>query len=197
MHPYDQADTWLGHSSLVEELENQLDAPPAALVSCIGGGGLVLGLLEGLDRVGWHQVIVYRVISAPRRNEIFCRYTRHAETQFRLENLRLILSKYRVNAIRIYFLIWRHSVEKVYVGYNQNKSQQRRCILNLNRRIIFCLHLSPTSLHNLRNFVRHKSFLYIFEYIIWTLKYSVLPARQEQSLFPHTSFRGTGWESPD
>jgi len=58
VHPYDQADTWLGHSSLIDELQDQLDQAPGCVVSCVGGGGLVLGLLQGLDRVGWHHVPV-------------------------------------------------------------------------------------------------------------------------------------------
>jgi len=58
VHPYDQPDTWLGHSSLVDELQIQLKQKPGCVVSCIGGGGLVIGLLQGLERIGWNSVPV-------------------------------------------------------------------------------------------------------------------------------------------
>lgn len=51
VHPFDQASTWRGHSSLVTELRDQLsgdqpDIVPCALVTCVGGGGLALGILQ-------------------------------------------------------------------------------------------------------------------------------------------------------
>ena len=59
---------------------------------------------------------------------------------------------------RMIFSIWRHRVEQVFLGYNQNKSQHRVCITCLSSRAgegekgPFCLHLRTTSVHNLRNF---------------------------------------------
>ena len=53
VHPFEGADTWEGHGSLVRELAEQLPAPPAAVVGAVGGGGLVLGVLHGLQQVGW------------------------------------------------------------------------------------------------------------------------------------------------
>ena len=55
---------------------------------------------------------------------------------------------------------WSHWVEQVYLGYNHNKFQPRWLIPSLGG--ILCLHLSPTSVHNLRNFLRRLSFMYIF-----------------------------------
>ena len=50
VHPFGQPSTWAGHSSLVAELRTQLPAadqlPPSCLVTCVGGGGLALGLLQ-------------------------------------------------------------------------------------------------------------------------------------------------------
>ena len=47
----EQETTWAGHSSLVTELRTQLGEArvPGCLVTCVGGGGLALGLLQGLD----------------------------------------------------------------------------------------------------------------------------------------------------
>ncbi|XP_023321257.1 serine dehydratase-like isoform X2 [Eurytemora carolleeae] len=58
VHPYDQPDTWEGHSTLVQELQNQLPQAPGCIVSCVGGGGLVLGLLQGLEKAGWSSTPV-------------------------------------------------------------------------------------------------------------------------------------------
>merc|ERR1719445_733645 len=40
VHPFDQESTWEGHSSLVEEVKDQLGEAPSAIVTCVGGGGL-------------------------------------------------------------------------------------------------------------------------------------------------------------
>lgn len=58
VHPYDDVDTWTGHATVVHEIKADLEAagcatPPAAIVTCVGGGGLLAGILQGLDEVGW------------------------------------------------------------------------------------------------------------------------------------------------
>ncbi|CAK0858734.1 unnamed protein product [Prorocentrum cordatum] len=53
VHPFDQPSTWEGHASLVEELARQLPRPPDAIVTCVGGGGLLMGILQGLSAAGW------------------------------------------------------------------------------------------------------------------------------------------------
>eukprot|EP00405_Crypthecodinium_cohnii_P031658 CAMPEP_0206519742 /NCGR_PEP_ID=MMETSP0324_2-20121206/65382_1 /ASSEMBLY_ACC=CAM_ASM_000836 /TAXON_ID=2866 /ORGANISM="Crypthecodinium cohnii, Strain Seligo" /LENGTH=303 /DNA_ID=CAMNT_0054013401 /DNA_START=149 /DNA_END=1060 /DNA_ORIENTATION=+ len=55
VHPFDQDSTWRGHATLVEELANQLPEAPDAIVTCAGGGGLVMGILQGLELVGWQD----------------------------------------------------------------------------------------------------------------------------------------------
>ena len=56
VHPFNQPSTWAGHASLVGELVSQLEEMPACLVTSVGGGGLALGLLEGLAENHWSQV---------------------------------------------------------------------------------------------------------------------------------------------
>ena len=64
------------------------------------------------------------------------------------------------------FSIWRHSDEQVYLGYNHNKclqSVRTTCLSSMEegrRTGIFCSHLSPTSVHNLRKLLRKSSYFY-------------------------------------
>lgn len=53
VHPFGQESTWAGHATLVEELTRQLPGPPDAVVTCVGGGGLLMGILSGLEAAGW------------------------------------------------------------------------------------------------------------------------------------------------
>ncbi|UXI68776.1 pyridoxal-phosphate dependent enzyme [Tahibacter amnicola] len=59
--PFDHPLLWAGHASLVDELARQCDTPPDTILLAVGGGGLLLGVLEGLDRVGWRNTRVVAV----------------------------------------------------------------------------------------------------------------------------------------
>lgn len=59
--PFDDPLLWFGHASVVEELALQCARPPDAILLAVGGGGLLLGVLEGLARVGWHDTRVFAV----------------------------------------------------------------------------------------------------------------------------------------
>ena len=54
VHPHNQPTTWEGHSSLVDELILQLselgEEVPSCIVTAVGGGGLAMGLLLGMDK---------------------------------------------------------------------------------------------------------------------------------------------------
>lgn len=45
-----------GHASLVQELKDSLEAKPDAIVLAVGGGGLLAGVVAGLQQVGWPDV---------------------------------------------------------------------------------------------------------------------------------------------
>ena len=45
-----------GHTSLVRELEDDMQEKPGAIVLSVGGGGLLNGVVEGLRRAGWADV---------------------------------------------------------------------------------------------------------------------------------------------
>lgn len=57
--PFDHPLLWAGHASLVEELREDLEGvKPAAVVVSVGGGGLFLGVAEGLRKEGWNDVAI-------------------------------------------------------------------------------------------------------------------------------------------
>lgn len=60
--PFDHEDIWEGHATMVEEMWGQLGGKAPAAVGCsVGGGGLLCGLVMGLERVGWGGVRVVAV----------------------------------------------------------------------------------------------------------------------------------------
>ncbi len=58
--PFDHPMIWKGHSSLVDEIAKDFGKPDAVVVS-VGGGGLLCGTIEGLERHGWNDVPVVAV----------------------------------------------------------------------------------------------------------------------------------------
>ncbi|TVY75965.1 putative L-serine dehydratase SDL1 [Lachnellula suecica] len=50
--------TGLGNSTIVDELYQQLQgSPPDAIVCSVGGGGLLNGIMMGLERYGWDNLV--------------------------------------------------------------------------------------------------------------------------------------------
>lgn len=58
--PFNDPVLWDGHSTLVAELA-AAGVKPDAIVLSVGGGGLLCGVMVGLDRLGWHDVTVVAV----------------------------------------------------------------------------------------------------------------------------------------
>ncbi|XP_072164339.1 L-serine dehydratase/L-threonine deaminase-like [Diadema setosum] len=59
IHPFDHPDVWEGHETMMEEVKEQLGGKkPGVVVTCVGGGGLLCGVVQGLQRVGWANVPV-------------------------------------------------------------------------------------------------------------------------------------------
>ncbi|XP_006901054.1 PREDICTED: L-serine dehydratase/L-threonine deaminase [Elephantulus edwardii] len=54
--PFDDPLIWQGHTSIVKELKEQLSDKPGAIVLSVGGGGLLCGVVQGLQEVGWGDV---------------------------------------------------------------------------------------------------------------------------------------------
>ncbi|KAI7899703.1 tryptophan synthase beta subunit-like PLP-dependent enzyme [Cokeromyces recurvatus] len=59
----DHEHIWDGYSSIIYELKAQLgdNNPPAAIVCPVGGGGLLNGVIMGLQEIGWKEVPVIAV----------------------------------------------------------------------------------------------------------------------------------------
>lgn len=47
-----------GHTSIVKELQETLSEKPGAIALSVGGGGLLCGVVQGLQEVGWGDVPV-------------------------------------------------------------------------------------------------------------------------------------------
>jgi L-serine/L-threonine ammonia-lyase len=60
IHPFDDPLVWQGHASLVDEVAAAGVKPGGVLVA-VGGGGLLAGVIEGLQRNGWGEVPVFAV----------------------------------------------------------------------------------------------------------------------------------------
>lgn len=60
IHPFDDELLWQGHASMVDEMARSGEAPDAIVLS-VGGGGLLCGVVEGLQRNNWGNVPVIAV----------------------------------------------------------------------------------------------------------------------------------------
>jgi len=60
IHPFDNAVVWTGHSTLIDEAVKQCPQPDVVVVS-VGGGGLMVGVVEGMQRHGWTDVPVLAI----------------------------------------------------------------------------------------------------------------------------------------
>ena len=57
--PFDDPLIWEGNGTIIQELQNQMQQKPSAIVLSVGGGGLLCGVLEGLieTKGNVHKVI--------------------------------------------------------------------------------------------------------------------------------------------
>ena len=60
LHPFDDPVIWAGHATMIAEVVESGIRPDALVVS-VGGGGLLLGMLQGLKTAGWEDVTVVAV----------------------------------------------------------------------------------------------------------------------------------------
>lgn len=55
IHPFDDPLVWQGHATMIAEAATQ-GPRPAAVVLSVGGGGLMCGVLQGMQAAGWGDV---------------------------------------------------------------------------------------------------------------------------------------------
>ncbi len=60
LHPFDDPLLWRGHATIIDEVA-AADVKPDAVVVSVGGGGLLCGIVEGLQRNDWRDVPVIAV----------------------------------------------------------------------------------------------------------------------------------------
>lgn len=53
--PFDHPTIWRGHATLIEEAAEAMSKPGIVVVA-VGGGGLLCGVLQGLQKAGWSDV---------------------------------------------------------------------------------------------------------------------------------------------
>ncbi|KAJ6455823.1 tryptophan synthase beta subunit-like PLP-dependent enzyme [Mycena sanguinolenta] len=53
---YDDPVVWEGHSSIILEASRQMSCKPDAIFCSVGGGGLLGGIINGCEQVGWESV---------------------------------------------------------------------------------------------------------------------------------------------
>ncbi|MCP4438101.1 MAG: pyridoxal-phosphate dependent enzyme [Aureispira sp.] len=56
--PFDSPSIWEGNASIIDEANNNMHEPDAVIVS-VGGGGLLCGVMEGLERNDWKNATVF------------------------------------------------------------------------------------------------------------------------------------------
>ena len=60
--PFEHPTIWEGHATMIDEIKEQMNgAIPSCIVVSVGGGGLLCGVLVGLQRNGWENVPVVAV----------------------------------------------------------------------------------------------------------------------------------------
>ncbi|PLY41535.1 serine dehydratase [Janthinobacterium sp. ROICE36] len=60
LHPFDDPLLWQGHAGMIDEVAGA-GLKPDAVVLSVGGGGLLAGVAEGLQRNGWDDVALVAV----------------------------------------------------------------------------------------------------------------------------------------
>lgn len=60
LHPFDDPLIWQGHSTMVDEIVRS-GVRPGVIILSVGGGGLLSGVVQGLQRHGWTDVPIVAV----------------------------------------------------------------------------------------------------------------------------------------
>ncbi|KAN0033280.1 hypothetical protein ACTA71_002704 [Dictyostelium dimigraforme] len=65
IHPFDHPLLWEGHSTMIDEIyqdvQNGICEKPDVILFSVGGGGMLIGILQGLERYGWNDIPIITV----------------------------------------------------------------------------------------------------------------------------------------
>lgn len=61
VHPFDNEQLWQGHATLIDEIVASNHAKPDAIITAVGGGGLLSGIVKGLEKNNWSDVTIFAV----------------------------------------------------------------------------------------------------------------------------------------
>jgi len=102
LHPFDHPDIWEGHSTMMTEVAAEGLAPSAVVVA-VGGGGLLCGVLQGMQAVGWSDIPVLAVETHGAASFSAARHAGHPVTLPAITSIALTLGAKRVcsEAIRL------------------------------------------------------------------------------------------------
>ena len=104
IHPFDDPVVWEGHASLIHEVA-EAGPKPDAVVTVVGGGGLLCGILQGLHEVGWADVPVLAVETEGAASFTAAVAAGHLVTLDRIQSIATTLGARRVAAEA---LAWTH-----------------------------------------------------------------------------------------
>jgi len=108
IHPFDDPVVWEGHASLIREVAGA-GLRPDAVVTVVGGGGLLCGLLQGMLAAGWTDVPVLAVETEGAASFAAAVEARHLVT---LDRIRSIATTLGARTVAAEALAWasRHPV---------------------------------------------------------------------------------------
>ena len=104
IHPFDDPEVWRGHAPMVHEIA-ATGVVPGAIVVSVGGGGLLIGLLQGMHEVGWTRVPVLAVETKGAASFAASVQTGHLVTLDRIDSIATTLGARTVAAAA---LAWTH-----------------------------------------------------------------------------------------
>lgn len=61
VHPFDNEMLWDGHATLIDEIVESGHPKPDAIITAVGGGGLLSGIVKGLEKNNWADLSIFAV----------------------------------------------------------------------------------------------------------------------------------------
>ncbi len=128
VHPFDHPDIWAGHSTLVDEVVAQ-GLQPKLVVVAVGGGGLLTGLMQGLDRHGLEKTRILTVETHGTESFFAARAAGHLVRLPRINSVAKTLGAAQV-ATEAFELAKQHDVESLVVTDEQALAACRQFALD-------------------------------------------------------------------